>query len=141
MSDAGITISIPTGQIEAVNRLLDGFKWMASDLSKPFKRFSVYYGATVMRTFKEKGRPPGSWKRLAPYTLAMRQWRNKRSNPEGILQDTGILRMSFTSEIQPQGMRYGTSVPYAVRHQVGGTKRLSCSRKGGRSRGRVRLDS
>jgi phage gpG-like protein len=121
MSDAGITISIPTGQIEAVNRLLDGFKWMASDLSKPFKRFSVYYGATVMRTFKEKGRPPGSWKRLAPYTLAMRQWRNKRSNPEGILQDTGILRMSFTSEIQPQGMRYGTSVPYAVRHQVGGT--------------------
>jgi phage gpG-like protein len=118
---AQISITIPAGQIKAIDRLLDGWKWLASDLTKPFKRFAVYYGAVVSHTFKEKGRPPGSWQPLAPYTLAMRQWRNKRSNPEGILQDTGILRMSFASDVQPQGLKYGTSVPYAVRHQAGGT--------------------
>lgn len=120
MSEVGVTISIPTGQIGAVNKLLDGYKWLASDLSKPFKRFGVYYGAVVMRTFKEGGRPPGSWKPLAPYTLAMRKWRGKRTDPKRILQDAGILRMSFASEIQPQGMKYGTSVPYAQIHQMGG---------------------
>ncbi|HEY5132111.1 MAG TPA: phage virion morphogenesis protein [Candidatus Krumholzibacteriaceae bacterium] len=115
-----IHIEIPTSQIAAANRLVDGWKWMAADLSKPFKRFAAYYDGVVMRTFKAGGRPPGSWAPLAAYTLAIRKWRGKHFDPKGILQDTGALHMSFTSRVEAQGMQYGTSVPYSAKHQEGG---------------------
>ena len=118
-----ITAVMPKREIDAVNRLLDGWKWLANDLTVPFKRFGVYYMSVVDRTFREQGRPAGSWAPLSPMTLGMRDHRKKRFKVTSImaLTDRGRLRRSFTIEAQPKGLRVGTSDDRADRHQIGGS--------------------
>jgi len=118
----GFSIEVSLKDINAVNKQLDGKRKLASDLRRPFKRFAIYYGAVVQRTFRDAGRPPGKWPPLSEYTLALRKWRKRGANPKRMLDIHGVhgLKGSFSAHIEPQGMKYGTTVPYAVKHQKGG---------------------
>ena len=118
-----ITVVIPKRQVDAVNKLLDGWKWLARDLTVPFKRFGVYYLGVVDRTFREQGRPPGSWPALSPMTLGMRDHRKKRFKVTSIMAliSEGNLRRSFSVEAQSKGLKIGTPDERASRHQRGGS--------------------
>ncbi len=118
-----ITAVIPKREIDAVNKLLDGWKWLANDLTVPMKRFGVYYLGVVDRTFREQGRPPGSWAPLSPMTLGIRDHRKKRFKVTSIaaLVDRGHLRRSFTVEAQPKGLKVGTPDERASRLHGGGS--------------------
>lgn len=120
-----ITTIIPAQQIRAANRLLDGYKHLANDLTVPMKRFGVYYLAVIDKTFLSQGRPAGSWPKLSRYTLEMRDHRTKRRNVTSIaaLIDRGNLRRSFSMQAQPKGLRVGTSDKRAAKHQKGGSIR------------------
>ena len=60
-------------------------------------------------------------------TLALRDWkaRKKRGRRAFVsirpLVSSGNLRRSFNSDIQKQGMSFGTNIEYAGVHQIGGT--------------------
>ena len=111
---------IPATQLASVKMALDDGNRKAKDLRAPFKRFAVYLDRVTQNTFKQSGRPMGSWKALSDYTLALRKSRGKRYAPKRILQDSGNLRASFTSRVYHDAMIYGTAVPYAQKHQFGG---------------------
>lgn len=121
----GFSLNIPTADIARANAKLQVKLEKAQDLSRPFKRFAVYYDGVVQKTFRAGGRSPSSWSPLSDYTLALRKWRRRGINPRQILSIHGAagLRGSFNADIQPLGMKYGTSVPYAELHQKGGMVR------------------
>lgn len=117
-----ITVAIPRGDIEACNRLLEGWEWLARDLTVPFKRFGVYYLGVIDRTFLQQGRPPGSWAPLSAMTLGMRDHRRRKFGFTSIaaLIDRGRLRRSFSIEAQPKGLKVGTNDDRADRLHHGG---------------------
>ena len=117
-----ITMHIPLNQVKAVEGILDEKGNLASNLTVPFKRMGVYLQRQTDRTFRERGRPAGSWEPLSDYTLSLRKHRGKRYDPNLILVDAGTLKNSFTTQVQPRGMKFGTTVRYADIHQRGGTR-------------------
>jgi phage gpG-like protein len=122
-----VTVTMPKSEIQAVHKLLDGWKHLAKDLTVPLKRFGVYYLGVVDKTFLEQGRPAGSWARPSLMTLMMRDHRGKgRRKVTGIMAliDRGNLRRSFTIEAQPKGLRVGTNDERASLHQLGGTSSM-----------------
>ena len=116
------TMNIPQSDIDAVNRLLDGWKHLGADLRVPFRRFGAYYEGVVQKTFKMGGRPTGTWPELAEYTLALRRSRNRGKDPKEILSVHGAvgLKGSFSGKYERAGMSYGTNKKYANLHQQGG---------------------
>lgn len=90
-----------------------------TDLSAAYRKFSAYMHRVTVETFDRGGRE-GEWPELSPVTLALRASRGKRTNPRRMLQDRGILKGSFSSDITSRDMRFGTPVPYAQLHQEGG---------------------
>jgi len=119
----GITMRIPIAGINGVQRELDTKGNLASNLTKPFKRMGVYLTKVTDRTFKEGGRPAGSWTPLSDYTLALRKHKGRGVKPKQILSIHGShgLKGSFTAKVEPRGMKFGTNVPYAEKHQFGGS--------------------
>lgn len=129
----GFSLNIPTADIARANAKLQVKLEKAQNLSRPFKRFAVYYDGVVQKTFRWEGRPARAWPILSSYTLALRKWSKRGEGPvqrrpqggSGILSIRGSqgLKGSFNADIQPLGMKYGTSVPYAELHQKGGMVR------------------
>jgi len=118
-----ITVVMPKREIDAVNKLLDGWKWLAKDLTVPFKRFGVYYIGVLDQTFLQQGRPAGSWAAPSPMTLGLRDHRRRKFGFTSIaaLIDHGRLRRSFSADVQPKGMKVGTPDERASRLHGGGS--------------------
>jgi phage virion morphogenesis protein len=93
------------------------------------KRIGVYVSRNaVPANFRNQASPDGTpWKPLAAQTISLRrgkhQGKGSGSAPKKfsgkILQDTGRLKASFTSEVRGNAVAVGTNVAYAARHQFG----------------------
>lgn len=120
-------IKLDLREVESIPRLIMDIEAIGADVRKPLKRFGVFMESQTDKTFRDGGRGDVKWKPLAPMTLALRRWRGRAANPKRILQVTGTLRSSIKTQVRKtQGslaMFLFTKVPYAGKHQFGGTVR------------------
>lgn len=104
------------------------FKEMArkgKDVRVYFKRLGAWMAyRSVAKTFKQQGRP--KWKKLGPFTIAMRHWRAESPNAsphraftDKILIVTGGLKGSFTFRARPKRLDVGTAYINSDVHQFG----------------------
>lgn len=112
--------------VKNIEKALLFIKNNLTDFTIPLKESGAYMLRSVDKNFRQEGRP-NKWPKLSPLTLSMR--RNTKSKSVKILQDTGRLKQSITTNsamrLKNKGtLAIGTSVPYARIHQQGGTQRL-----------------
>jgi phage gpG-like protein len=109
----------------ALQKQLDAMVDRASDWEPAFGAVIESFHAIEKERFNANG--PG-WLPLAEATIAMTgSWARTNQNFDEILQDTGVLMASITSEgegsysiLTPFSVEAGTTVPYAHWHQTGG---------------------
>ena len=88
-----------------------------ADLS-PFMRSAAgHLEDSVRESFRRQASPAGPWAPLKPSTLRERQRRGYRPGP--ILQRSGALKRSVTSESDATSATAGTNLRYASTHQFG----------------------
>ena len=83
-----------------------------------YKRIGIMVLNEIDKTFRSEEHEGSKWERLSPATIAARR---KGRGPGGarILQDTGTLRSSFTSEPSISKVKVGTEIEYASPHEFG----------------------
>tara|TARA_Y100000310_G_scaffold345364_1_gene464156 strand:+ start:647 stop:1198 length:552 start_codon:yes stop_codon:yes gene_type:complete len=108
-----------------VNRLIDDIRERGKDVRIAMQFASVVAMSSIVRNFKEQGRPK-PWKPLSESTKEMRRKGSKSRHGDKILMDFGRLWQSFTPQsaysdvqISLNQMRVGTKVKYAKYHQEG----------------------
>jgi len=82
-----------------------------------FAKARVIMLQDVMDHFKNEMSPEGSWTKLADITVLKR--RNKKESSIKILQDTGRLKNSITTQSGDAFAEVGTNVVYGATHQFG----------------------
>lgn len=96
------------------------------DVRPVFKKLGAWMAfRSVDETFRKRGRP--KWKRLGPFTIAMRHWGADSPNAPTprhafttkILEVTGDLRGSFTFIARPKRLDVGSPQKGADVHQFG----------------------
>jgi hypothetical protein len=125
-----VNITMDFADGERMSRLFSLMERSIRDLSPVYERVAEELGPAIDgEAFGPEG--PG-WQDLAPATVEMRQDRIDRGEisvgaDHPILQQSGVMRESLVSrnarghveDIRPDGMTYGTDVPYAIVHQEG----------------------
>lgn len=97
------------------------FKSLATRLKNRramMNRIGVQLLNAVALTFREEGHEGKPWSPLKPRTLARRR-KGKGRGRGRILEDTGELRRSFTSQTTNDEVRVGTPKIYAPTHEFG----------------------
>jgi len=120
VSTPGIEIKVEI-EDEALQALLDQMASRGKNLRPLLKRYRVLMTRSFSLNFKNEGRPR-KWKSLTPNTVAGRRKKSRR-----ILQDTGRLRLSATSQSAPDNitqyradaLKMGTRMKIAPYHQYG----------------------
>jgi len=124
----GVKITCDTSKIlNAVGKLAEG------DFTVPLQRMGQRLIMSTAENFKNEQSPGGEdWKPLAGITKALRR-RGKKDGEPKILQDSGRLRNSVTSQvtmnIDKTSLEFGTNVEYAKTHQFGGSSTITVIRK------------
>lgn len=113
-----ISVELPDAAKAELNRKLAVWESKAGNLRAPFKRFGVYMTRVTDKTFRDSGRPPGSWAPLSEWTLAARK--QKGSTSKKPLVDEGDLKKSFSYQTNRKGFLFGTIDRRASVHQFGG---------------------
>jgi len=111
-----ITVAIDAGAASAKLEAL------AAKLKHPrdlFQAIAQVLESETEANFKAQGRP--GWTKLADSTVKERLKRNKGGTVLQILQDSGILAGSISSDYGDDFARVGAATPYAAIHQFGGT--------------------
>lgn len=108
-------------------------KMTEGDFSIPLQRMGQRLVRSTAENFKNEQSPEGEdWKPLAQITKALRR-RGKKDGEPKILQDSGRLRNSVTSQvtmnIDKTSLEFGTNVEYAKTHQFGGPSTITVIRK------------
>jgi len=122
-----IEFSVNINNYDKIKRALEYIDKELTDFTIPLKQSGVYMLGSIDRNFRAQGRPT-SWTPLSPLTIARRR-KGKGTGSMRILQDTGRLKQSITTETamrmkDKNALGVGTSVPYARIHQYGGTQKL-----------------
>ena len=108
---------------EVLEEHLTAIEDRAADMAPAWEAIVKSFHALERERFDQNG--PG-WLPLAASTVADRE--RKGSNPDQILQDTGLLLASLEGGSgsyvieTPVSVEVGTTVPYAHWHQTGGTR-------------------
>lgn len=104
-----------TGAREATQSL-EAMAARLRDLTPVTQVIAADTAALIDDSFAQSRDPSGTaWEPLKPATVARR-----RGNKATILVDTGRLRGSIFARGQRTGVQFGTNVPYAAPHQIGG---------------------
>lgn len=117
----GITIQIQLNSEEA-RRNLSALVERLSDPRPFYKKVGEIFESSVIDRFQTETAPDGTpWTPLRPSTLASRLRRKKSG--QGILRDSGALRMAISHQVEEGGVRVGVAsgIKYAAIHQFGGT--------------------
>lgn len=114
---AGARIHVDSDQVEAMLRELDN---RMKDYKPVFRKAAIYMEGSIGKNFRAQGRPT-KWAPLKPKTLAARR---KKGSGAKILQDSGLLKASVTSNLEIKRMtkleyEFGTAKIYAATHQYG----------------------
>lgn len=88
-----------------------------ANMRKYHARLGVVFLKWINKNFKRQG-IEGKWKKLETDSTIFA--RRKKSSK--ILQNTGILRNSFTSKVSQKEVRVGTAIKHAQVHEEGGKK-------------------
>ena len=116
------------------NKALTALGEMAKgDFTVPLTRMGQRLVRSTAENFKNEQSPDGEpWKPLAGITKALRR-RGKKNGEPKILQDSGRLRNSVTSQvtmnIDKTSLEFGTNVEYGKTHQYGGPSEITVIRK------------
>lgn len=106
------------------------------DFTVPLQRMGQRLVRSTSENFKNEQSPDGEpWKPLAGITKALRR-RGKKDGEPKILQDSGRLRNSITSQVtmnvDKTSLEFGTNVEYAKTHQFGGPSTINVKKKSGK---------
>lgn len=115
MAEQGIEITF-SGIKEFQDKIEKG-EIKLSDMRKYHARLGVNYLRWINKNFRRQG-VEKKWKRLKRESTIFA--RRKKSSK--ILQDTGLLRKSFTSKFSTTEVRVGTAVKHSRVHEEGGKK-------------------
>ena len=124
----GVKITCDTSKIlRVIGKMAEG------DFSTPLQRMGQRLVRSTNENFRNEQSPDGEpWKPLAQITKALRR-RGKKDGEPKILQDSGRLRNSVTSQvtmnIDKTTLEFGTNVEYGKTHQFGGPSEITVIRK------------
>ena len=108
-------------KITGIEELQERLEGRVERLKNPMPIYQVLSQdvlAAISDCFDKEESPDGvSWAPLKPSTL-----KRKRAGSTKILQDKGILRLSFLANVSNEGFSITTGVPYAKWHQEGTSK-------------------
>ncbi|MDR1063063.1 MAG: phage virion morphogenesis protein [Azoarcus sp.] len=113
-----MTIRVDLDSSKVRRRLGDVLATLA-DATPLMKRIAGILEAETEANFAAQGRP--HWAPLATSTKKARLKRNNGSSHLQILQDSGILAASISTDYSPSHAQIGSNVAYAAIHQFGGT--------------------
>lgn len=109
-----------------IQRLLDGIIYRGQDLRPVWQYIAEDFHQLEAQQFATEGGLGRPWPPLSPAYAA---WKAKHFPGAPILVRTGRLRASLTGKtgdtvevLEPQILRIGTRVPYAIFHQTGTVK-------------------
>ncbi len=114
MADELIKIKIEN---KAVNEKLLELAKRGENLRPLMKNIAGIFASSTEENFKEEGRPD-KWTDLAEITKEKRKKKNKW--PGQILQVSGLLADSVSTQYDDKSVVIGTNQPYAAIHQLGG---------------------
>ena len=101
----------------ALNRLLRA----GNDLTPVMRAIAGHLEADVEQAFARQTAPDGTaWAKLKPSTVARRKKKGKGATP--ILEQSGNLLRSITSDYDATSAIVGTNLVYAATHQFGAKK-------------------
>lgn len=125
-----MSVAIVT-RIDGLQRTLGNVDALKSYLGSivPYKKAAAVVTASVLRNFREGGRPE-KWEELSPLTKFIRKYRRGKRNANPLtLRDTGRLAESPVphATLDAQGGTFGakTNVSYARKMHEGGTTTAS----------------
>ena len=114
MADELIKIKIEN---KAVNEKLLELAKRGENLRPLMKNIAGIFASSTEENFKEEGRPD-KWTDLAEIIKEKRKKKNKW--PGQILQVSGLLADSVSTQYDDKSVVIGTNQPYAAIHQLGG---------------------
>lgn len=107
-------------QIESaeLTRKLQQLSDKVSDMQPAMEAIGQVLATNIRLGFRDMKSPEGvNWKALSPTTIARR-----RGNSDQPLNDTGVLKNSFSVQAAAQSVVVGTNAPQAALMNFGGTK-------------------
>ena len=124
MPEGGVEIQLTIQGLDRAVQAISRARSNASDLRPFFGRAAEIVRQAVLYQFSTVGGRSGGWAPLSPWYAAWKASRGYGMRPIMVL--TGRLSKSLIDregnvieEIHPDHMRWGTSVPYAAKHQLG----------------------
>lgn len=121
-----LTIDVAgAGGIPVLDRNLARFQQKLTDVQPALEAMASAFAKAEAEQFSTEGqKASGGWAALSPgYAI----WKERNFPGKPILERTGELKKSLTQRpfgvevISTMAMEIGTRLPYAVRHQQGGT--------------------
>lgn len=110
-----LTIQVDNQQ---VNNALDFLGGLVSDMQPAMESIGQVLATNIRLGFRDMKSPDGvNWKALSPTTISRR--RNQSDQP---LNDTGVLKNSFSVQAAAQSVVVGTNALQAAMMNFGGTK-------------------
>lgn len=117
----GISIKVNSLSAKAAKRKMRQLQKKIPNLTVPHKQISIMLDAWVLRNFKNEGRIVGGW---PPFKLKGRRKKGGGIDSSAkLLQDTGVLRRSFTPFSNRHTAGIGSEIKYAKPHEFGDSKR------------------
>jgi len=114
-----INVQLDTSELDQSLRHLSQ---ATSNLYPPLDEIGDALESNIALLFVDQQSPDGQpWKPLSDVTLQRRR-QGSGSGSSQILQDSGILKNSFTHHADRHSVAVGTAVEYAPTHQFGATK-------------------
>ncbi len=114
-----INIQLDTSELD---RSLSRLRQAAGNLHPPLDAIGDALENHIALLFVDQQSPSGEpWKPLSNTALQRRRQGNGAGDAQ-ILQDSGVLKNSFTHYADNQSVEIGTAVEYALTHQFGATK-------------------
>lgn len=110
-----LTIQVDNQQ---VNNALDFLGGLVSDMQPAMNSIGQVLKTNIRLGFADQRSPDGiNWAALSPVTVA-----NRRNNSDVPLNDTGVLKNSFTVNTGATFVEIGTNAPQAAMMNFGGKK-------------------
>lgn len=100
----------------AAQRNLRKLQKQIPNLTVPHKRIAVFLLKWVLTNFKQEGKPIGGW---TPFALGGRRTSGGIDTTAKLLQDTGLLRNSFSTFHSRRDAGVGSNLSYAEDHNEG----------------------
>jgi len=105
-----------------VDKALDNLQRNLIDLHQPLDEIGQTIADNIALGFRDEQSPDGTpWDDLSDTTKARRR-KGKGSGSDQILNDTGVLKNSFTHNVSGDSVEVGTNLEYAATQQFGAKK-------------------